>query len=148
MKPVFVILAAAALAQPSSAQEARSTLEATSSVSSEQDGCLDHSVKELGMSAKKVESERRWKIGPQFLHPSVVQGGSLEVAMRKGKDESLILVTASWPGGLKAKELQAELADRVSSMARKMAQICGVTRPTVRCVSTAPGAGPSDCGPR
>ena len=66
-------------------EPAKSTLEATTPVGREQDRCLDHAVKELGMSAKRVENERRWTIGPQFLHPSIAPDGKLSVEMKPGR---------------------------------------------------------------
>ena len=124
-----LFLAAAAFA----ADSAGTTLETQSTVPVEQDGCLDHAVKELGMSARRVEGERRWTIGPQFLHPSVVQGGTLGVRIEKGEKASTVRVTATWPGSPKAKEVQPELESRVTAMASKIAQVCGVTQPAVKC---------------
>jgi hypothetical protein len=109
------------------------TLEASTAVSRELDGCLDHAVKELGMSAKRVEKERRWTIGPQFLHPSLVPAGTLEVQMKPDERETLVVVTARWPGAPKDAPVQAELEDRVTAIASKLAQMCGVITPTVRC---------------
>ena len=118
------------------------TLEATTTVSRELDGCLDHAVKELGMSAKRVEKERRWTIGPQFLHPSLVPAGTLAVEMKPGDSETLVQVTAHWPGAPKDKPVQAELEDRVTAIASKLAQMCGVIHPTVRC-TLGSGGGPA-----
>lgn len=126
------LLSTAAFAQPAPAP-AGTTLETTTQVPPEQDACLDHSIKELGMSAKKVDNERRWTIGPQFLHPSVVKGGTFGVKLEKGEKASLVRITATWPGAPKAKDVQVELQSRLTAMAAKMAQICGVTRPEVKC---------------
>ncbi len=120
------------------------TLEASTPVSRELDSCLDHAVKELGMSAKRVEKERRWTIGPQFLHPSLVPAGTLEVEMKPGERETLVQVTARWPGAPKEKPVQAELEERVTLIASKLAQICGVMTPTVRCLV---GSGGVPAGP-
>lgn len=109
------------------------TLEAVSQVPVEQDACLDHAVKELGMSAKKAEPERRWVIGSQFLHSSVAKGGTLGVKLEKGERTTQVRVTATWPGEKKPKEVQVELESRVGAIAAKMAQICGVIRPEVKC---------------
>lgn len=124
---------------------AGTTLEATTPVSRELDACLDHAVKELGMSAKRVEKERRWKIGPQFLHPSLVPAGTLEVEMRPGEKETVVQVTARWPGAAKEKLVQSELEDRITAIASKLAQMCGVVTPTVRCTLSSAGASPSAC---
>ena len=121
------------------AAEPATTLEATTGVPAEQDACLDHAVRELGMSAKRVEGERRWTIGPQYLHPSVARSGTLGVSFEKAADRSTVKVTATWPGGPKAKDVQPELEERVRAMAGKLAQICGVVKAEVRCeVNAAP----------
>jgi len=124
---------------------AGTTLEATTQVSRELDGCLDHAVKELGMSAKRVEKERRWAIGPQFLHPSIVPAGTLAVEMKPGERETLVQVTARWPGAAKEAPVQAELEDRITAIASKLAQMCGVTAPVVRCTLSNAGAAPAAC---
>jgi hypothetical protein len=124
---------------------ARSTLEATTPVDRAQDRCLDHAVKELGMSAKRVENERRWTIGPQFLHPSIVPEGKLSVEMKPTERETVVQGTAQWPGPAKEKGVQAELEDRITAIAGKIAQICGVIAPTVRCTLSDAGAPSGAC---
>jgi hypothetical protein len=131
---------AAAAAEPPG-----STLEVSASVPAEFDGCLDHSVKELGMSAKRVEKERRWKIGPQFLHPSIVPEGTVTVTMEPAQTSTAVRVQARWPGGLKPAAQQTELQERAVAMVTKMAQVCGVTRPKVSCSSTSPGRPAAPC---
>lgn len=127
---IFVVLGGAATF---AAESPGVTLEAVSQVPVEQDGCLDHAVKELGMSAKRAEPERRWVIGSQFLHASVAKGGTLGVKLEKGERSTQVRVTATWPGEKKPKQVQEEIESRLSSMAAKMAQICGVIRPEVKC---------------
>ena len=124
---------------------AGTSLEASTTVSLELDPCLDHAVKELGMSAKRVEKERRWMIGPQFLHPSLVPAGTLEVEMKPGEGETLVQVTARWPGAAKDRPVQAELEDRITAIASKLAQMCGVITPTVRCRVGSPGGSTGPC---
>ncbi len=135
----LLILATAAPGDPAT------TLEATTPVSGELDRCLDHAVKELGMSAKQVEKERRWNIGPQFLHPSLVPAGTLEIQMRPGEQQTLVQVTARWPGGPKDRALQDEIESRVTAIASKLAQICGVMTPAVRCTLSAGVAPAAAC---
>ncbi len=124
---------------------AGTTLEATTPVSRELDACLDHAVKELGMSAKRVEKDRRWTIGPQFLHPSIVPAGTLAVEMKPGERDTTVQVTARWPGAAKERAVQSELEDRVTAIASKLAQMCGVTAPAVRCTLSNAGAAPAAC---
>lgn len=126
---------------------AGTTVETTTKVPADQDGCLDHTVRELGMSAKKVDGERRWTIGPQFLHSAVAKAGTLGVKFEKGEQATVIRVTATWPGGPKDKSLQAELESRLQSMASKMAQLCGVTRATVACEVKDPSGKTAPCPP-
>jgi hypothetical protein len=109
------------------------TLEAVSQVPVDQDACLDHTVRELGMSAKKAEPERRWVIGSQFLHSAVAKVGTLGVRFEKGERTTQVRVTATWPGEKKPAAVQEEMESRISSMVWKMAQLCGVTRPEVKC---------------
>jgi hypothetical protein len=142
MRLIALLFATATLAA-----EPGTILETQSTVPVEQDGCLDHAVKELGMSAKRVEGERRWTIGPQFLHPSVVQGGTLGVRIEKGEKASTVRIIATWPGAPKAKDLQPELESRVTAMASKMAQVCGVTQPTVKCELKDAAGKATSCGP-
>jgi hypothetical protein len=115
------------------AEPPRTELLASTVVPLEADACLDHAVKELGMSAKRIEKQRRWKIGPQFIHPSVVEGGTVGVELKKGEHDTTIEVRVTWPGAPKAAVEQGEVEERVSLMAGKMAQMCGVTQPAVRC---------------
>ncbi len=123
---------AATAAEPA----ARTELQTTSSVPADADSCLDHSVKELGMSAKRQPTDRVWKIGPQFLHPSIVPDGTVAVRFDKGATASTVRVTATWPGPPKAKDVQVELQSRLRSMAEKMTQLCGVIHPVVSCQLT------------
>jgi hypothetical protein len=125
--------------------EQATTLEATTPVSGEHDRCLDHAVKELGMSARQVEKERRWSIGPQFLHPSIVPAGSLEVQMKPGEQQTVVQVTARWPGGPKDRAVQEEIESRVTAIASKLAQMCGVVAPAVRCTLGQAGTAPVAC---
>ena len=97
------------------------------------------------MSAKRVENERRWTIGPQFLHPAIVPAGTLWIQMNATERETLVQVTARWPGPAKEKAVQAELEDRITAIAGKLAQICGVVTPAVRCTLSDAGAMPAVC---
>ena len=141
---IVLLLVTDAGAAPAPAP-AQSTLEATTPVDRANDRCLDHAVKERGMSAKRVENERRWTIGPQFLHPAIVPEGKLSVEMKPTERETLVQVTARWPGPAKEKTVEAELEDRISAIAGKLAQMCGVVTPAVRCTLSDAGAPPAAC---
>lgn len=138
-------LAAVLFAVPAAAAD--TVMEGVASVPAGQDACLDLSVRELGMSAKRVEGERRWVIGPQYLHPSVKAGGSLGVKFEKGEQATLVKVTATWPGGKKPADVQPELESRLVSMVRKLSQICGVVKADVACTVTEPAGKPTACTP-
>ncbi|MBI4815898.1 MAG: hypothetical protein HY791_06565 [Deltaproteobacteria bacterium] len=127
---------------PVGAGEARTKIVAHSEVAAESDGCLDHAVKELGMSAKRQEARRAWTIGPQFLHSSVVTGGALELLIDRQPTGSKIVVTTSFPATSRSEVDEKEIESRVGAIASKMAQLCGVTRPVVRCEVT-PASGPA-----
>lgn len=137
-----VVLAGTALA---TTQGKRVILEATVSVPVEHDSCLDHSVRELGMSAKRVEKQRRWHIGPQFLHPTVKEGGAVELEVKMGTTESVVVVRASWLGGAKEEKTQVEIESRFQAIAAKMAQMCGVIAPTVKCTRVIDGEPSQRC---
>lgn len=126
-RPMLLTLVTLLAASPTT------TLETTAQVPPEQDACLDHSVRELGMSAKRVEGERRWTIGPQYLHASVKAGGTLGVRFEKAAGGTTVRVTATWPGGKKDAAVQPELEQRLRDVAQKLAQICGVVRAEVAC---------------
>lgn len=143
MKALILTLSLSGLALASG--EDRTKLETSSRVSAEMDGCLDHSVKELGMSAKPRPNERAWNIGPQFLHPSVVPDGTLGVEFIKAPDGTTVRVLATWPGSPKEEATQLELEERLRAMARKMAQLCGVTQPEVKCLRTPAKGQASPC---
>jgi len=115
------------------ADESPTRLEAVTAVPSASDTCLDHSVRELGMSAKRPDAARLWIIQPQFLHPAVVPHGTVQLRFEREADRSSVRVTATWPGGRKAEEEQREIESRVIAIATKLAQICGVIRPEVTC---------------
>ena len=132
----------------SPAGEPRSTVQVTAPVPAESDGCLDHTVKELGMSAKRVEKERRWNIGPQYLHPSVAKDGAFTVEHVKTGEHTTVTVVVSWPGALKAPAVQAELEERLRAMVTKMTQLCGVLKPALTCTVSSAGAAAAPCAAR
>jgi hypothetical protein len=141
-------LAAVFLCRSSFAAEPGTLLEAIALVPGDQDACLDLSVRELGMSAKRVEAERRWNIGPQYLHPTVKAGGSLDVKFEKGAGATQVRVSATWPGGPKPKDVQPEIEQRLVAMASKLAQICGVVRAEVKCTVTTAEGKSAACAPQ
>jgi hypothetical protein len=141
MKALIVTLALTGLANTPDAP--RSQVEARASVAADMDGCLDHTIKELGMSAKPRPNERAWNIGPQFLHPSVVPDGAMSVEFAKGT----IRVLATWPGALKEQETQLILEERVRAIAGKIAQLCGVIKAPVKCTVTPAKGTATDCAP-
>lgn len=142
LRKLLILLSS--LATPALAAEVDQTVvETTQSVAIELDSCLDHSVKELGMSAKRRQGERRWDIGPQFIHPSIAKVGAVEVVM----DKALIRVSVRWPGAPKDAEVQRTIEERVGDMTRKMAQICGVTQAQPTCTVQAPGKPAAPCPP-
>lgn len=143
MKALLLTLSLTGLVHGSG--EERTRVETSSRVSAEMDGCLDHSVKELGMSAKPRPNERAWNIGPQFLHPSIVPEGTLGVEFVKAEDGTTVRVLATWPGNPKEEATQLELEERLRAMARKMAQLCGVTQPEVKCLRTPAKGQPAVC---
>jgi hypothetical protein len=146
MRPCL-LLAVLALATTARAnnETSRSTVETTSSVGLENDRCLDHSIKELGMSAKREGELRSWKIGPQFLHPALVPQGGVQVRFEKAADKSTVRVLAGWPGALKAKDTQGDIEDRMRAIASKLAQICGIIHPVVTCSVTPAGGASAPC---
>lgn len=141
-RAVVVGLALLAATGVAWAADTRTTLEATTSVPVEQDACLDHTVKELGMSAKRKDKERVWAIGPQFVHPSLLPDGTVRVELAREAERSSIKVALAWSGPLKERAVEAEIEARVTAMAAKMAQMCGVLQAPVRCV-TSTGGGPA-----
>lgn len=140
------LLAAALLTQAAAAADApATTLSASAEVPAAMDSCLDHSVKELGMSAKKVETERRWVIGPQYLHSAVVTGGTFGVRFDKGEKATAVKVTATWPGGRKDQDIQPELELRMVAVVTKIVQLCGSAQAKVTCTVQEPGAAAAPC---
>lgn len=127
---VVVLVAGGALA------EGRTRLETSTTMALEQDVCLDHTVKELGMSAKRKDKERRWSIGPQFLHPSLLPDGTVQVDVTRGEQSTVVSVTLTWAGGRKEKAIESEIEQRATAMVNKMAQMCGTTKPLVKCITT------------
>lgn len=125
--------------------EGRTTLEATTSVQEDQDACLDHTVKELGMSAKRRDKERKWNIGPQFLHPSLLPDGTVLVELARGDKKGAIALQLDWAGGLKDKAVQSEIEQRAVAIVGKMAQMCGLTKPAVRCTTTVGNGAAAAC---
>lgn len=97
------------------------------------------------MSAKRQEGERRWVIGPQFLHPSLVPGGLIEVRMEKGEKATTVRVSVAFPGELKPAEVQQTIEERLITMTGKLAQICGVVHPEVSCLVSSKGGAPAKC---
>lgn len=120
--------------------EPRATLETTTVVPAEHDGCLDHAVRELGMSAKRQGKDRLWVIGPQFLHSAVARDGAMRLELLPGSGGTTVRLELSWPGGAKEPAVQAEMEQRAAAIPFKMGQVCGVVKPTVRC-SFAPAGG-------
>ncbi len=132
-------LTAVFLTRAAAAAEPTTALEMTALVPVANDSCLDPSVRELGMSAKRVDAERRWNIGAQYLHPTVKVGGTLVVRFEKGEAATTVRVTATWPGTRKPADVQAEIEQRLKAMASKLSQICGVVHADVKCRLTEDG---------
>lgn len=116
--------------------DGRTRLEATTTMALEQDACLDHTVKELGMSAKRKDKERTWVIGPQFLHPSLLPDGTVQVDMIRSAQNTTVMVALSWAGARKEKAIESEIEQRAAAMVNKMAQMCGTTKPAIKCTTT------------
>lgn len=138
-------LAATLLLTASLTSPPQITVETRASVTAEFDGCLDHTVRELGMSAVRDPSARQWKIKPQFLHSALVPDGAVEVRIEKGAGETVVVARAIWPGGVKPVEAQSEIEQRLHAMAFKMTQSCGVAKPQPSCTLTATGAKAKAC---
>lgn len=122
----------------------------TAAVPLAQDACLDHTVRELGMSAKKAEgAARHWDIAPKFLHGALAKEATaaFSVDLEKTDKAALVKVKATWPGAPKAKEVQLEIEERLRQMTAKMAQTCGVPRAEVTCVTTPAGGAAAPCVP-
>jgi hypothetical protein len=134
--PLLVLLAAGSA----------STVESRASVPASQDRCLLHTVRELQMSARQLE-ERRWSIGPQFIHPSIVEGGTVQVHLENDGARSTVVITVQWPGGPKPAAVQDEIEYRVKSMVDMMSLACGAPPRSGQCTFTAPGATPAPCTP-
>ena len=113
-----------------------------------QDSCLDHTVKELGMSAKKADSPaRHWDIAPKFLHGALAKdvAASVSVELEKTDKATLIHVRAAWSGAPKDKDVQLEIEERLRLMTTKMAQQCNVVRPELVCTTTPAGGVAAPC---
>ncbi len=142
MSPTF---AATLLLTASLTSAPQSTVETRAYVPPEHDGCLDHTVRELGMSAVRDGTARSWKIAPQFLHSALVPDGAVQVRFEKGTTGTEVIVRATWPGGAKPPEAQSEIEQRLHAMAFKMAQSCGVAKPEPTCHWSPAGAKPQAC---
>ncbi len=143
------LLAGVALAD-APAPAATTKVAAQTSVPLAQDGCLDHTVKELGMSAKKAEGPaRHWDIAPRFLHGALAKdpAATLTVDLERSDKAALVIVRAGWAGAPKDKATQAELEERLRLMAAKMAQQCGVTKAEVTCTVAPAGGVAAPCLP-
>lgn len=152
--PLRATLLAAALLSPIAAvadapkttlKTTLTTLSTSAEVPAAMDSCLDHSVKELGMSAKKVDSERRWVIGPQYLHSAVAKDGTFGLRFDKGPAATAIRVTATWQGARKGADVQPELELRMIAVVTKIVQLCGVARAPVTCTVQEPEAAAAPC---
>lgn len=113
-----------------------------------QDACLDHTVKDLGMSAKKIEGPaRHWDIAPKFLHGVLAKdvGAAVNVELEKTDKATLIHVHAVWSGAPKDKDVQLEIEERLRSMTVKMAQECNVVKPELACTTTPAGGAAAPC---
>lgn len=129
---------------------AATSVATTAAVPLAQDACLDHTVRELGMSAKKAEgAPRHWDIAPKFLHGALAKDATaaFTVDLEKTDKAALVKVKATWPGAPKAKEVQLEIEERLRVMTAKMAQTCGVPRADVTCTTTPAGGVAAPCVP-
>ncbi len=142
----LVVLLGVASGGAASADEERTVLEVRSAVPLDHDGCLDHAVRELGMSAKRRGKERVWDIGPQFLHPSITPAGTIVVEVRKQEKQSDVLVTATWTGKRKEPGVERELEQRAAAMVTMMSRLCGASTPALACTVKEAGSGtPAPC---
>lgn len=125
--------------------QATTSVVVSGAVPIDQSACLVHSVKELGMSAKRLGAEQRWIIKPQFLHPALVPAGQVEVELSSHEQSIRATVTARWPGPKKEAAIQAEVEERLLSMVGKMTQLCGVNHAPLKCEVTTTGAPSAAC---
>jgi hypothetical protein len=139
---------AAPPASPAPAAAAPSTLVAIeTAVPLAQDGCLDHTVRELGMSAKRAEgSARHWDIAPKFLHGALAKdAGTFTIDFEKTDKATQVRVRASWPGAPKESAVQLEIEERLRLMTVKMTQLCSVLKPQIACTRTPAGGAAAAC---
>lgn len=134
------VLPSLALAQPVPSE---TSVEAKTTAPAEVQGCLEHAVVELGLSPKRKDLE--WTFGPEKLHPSIVPQGKFWLRLEKAGEKIEVRVTASWPGGVKPPAVQAELEQRLRSVAERVATVCGVSNPVAACQVRAGSAAPAAC---
>ena len=141
----FVTFSLVFLAFTANAASGSTTIQVMTSVPVEHDPHLNHTVRELGMSAKQVGQERRWNIHPRFLHATAKIEGTFTVELKKGDTETTIVVTANWEGEPKSPEIQKELEERVRLVAAKIAQTTGISKPKLQCILTWPNGKANAC---
>lgn len=107
------------------------------------DGCLDQSVKDLGVGAKKVADARAWTVGPEKIHAALVGKGEVRVAANVSAEAVDVTVEAAWKGPLEG-EHRAELERRLRDMAARIGFFCGERQAQVQCQS-GPAAAPQPC---
>ncbi len=143
------LLASAALAGPPAPVPVTAVVVQTP-VPLTHDACLDHTVKELGMSATRAAGPaRHWDIAPKFLHGALAKdtAAKLTVDLEKSDTATTVAVRTSFAGAPKEKATQAELEERLRLMATKMAQQCGVIKPELACTLTPAGGVAAPCAP-
>lgn len=98
------------------------------------DGCLDQSVKDLGVSAQRVPDARAWTVGPEKIHSALVGKGAATIAAQIAADTAEVTVEASWKGALAGAQ-RVELERRLKDMTARIGFFCGQMKTAVVCES-------------
>lgn len=110
------------------------------------DGCLDQSVKDLGVGAKKAPEGRAWTVGPEKIHAALVGKGGARIAASVAPEAADVTVEATWKGPLEG-EHRVELERRLKDMTARIGFFCGQMKTAVECQSgTAAALAPCSAG--
>lgn len=103
------------------------------------DPCLNQSLKDLGVAAKRTGEERRWALDPRKIHAALMPSGQVQVEAPSTGNGLQLQTQARWKGPLAGLERE-ELEWRLVSLTERIGAYCDQRGLPVECLSGPSGA--------
>ncbi|MDQ3266644.1 MAG: hypothetical protein M3Y59_23840 [Myxococcota bacterium] len=103
------------------------------------DPCLNQSLKDLGVGAKRDSEARSWTLDPRKIHAALVPSGQVQVVGQLTGEKLQMQTQVRWKGPLAA-PAREELERRLVSLTERIGFYCDQRGLPVECLSGASGA--------